>query len=226
MKKKILSVLLVLMLLLCTTAMGAGKLKITDMNLILYSGKDSGYFYAKVENVGDAPVGVGSGDLVLFTEDDNILLTESYVTTTPYYAVLQPGEYLYIKEYLWDDALKTTPVGEYKFSIPVRDRASEMTQVSWEAEYEPSGEKYDNYIYVTFTNETDTPRYNFYVTAALYDEEGELIYVDSKTLYDTAVHPGSTVTVQFYVDSSMIEEYWANDIVPTSIDAIVCFLND
>lgn len=44
MKKKILSVLLVLMLLLCTTAMGAGKLKITDMNLILYSGKDSGYF--------------------------------------------------------------------------------------------------------------------------------------------------------------------------------------
>lgn len=226
MKKKILSVLLVLMLLLCTTAMGAGKLKITDMNLILYSGKDSGYFYAKVENIGDAPVGVGYGDLVLFSENGDILLTESYVTTSPSNTVLQPGEYLYVEEYLWGDALKTTPVGEYKFSIPVRDRATEMTQIPCEATFELSGDKYDNYIYVTFTNTTDTPRYDFYVTAALYDAEGELIFVDSNILSSIAVHPGATLTVRMYIDSSMIEEYWANDIVPTSIDAIVCFLND
>lgn len=226
MKKKVLSVLLVLMLLLSVAALGEGKLKITQKNLIIYSGDDSGYFYAKVENVGDAPIGVGYGDLVLFSEDDEIILTENYVSPSPSGAILQPGEYLYIKEYLWDDALLTTPVADYKFSLPSSDRADEMGKVPCEGTFELSGDKYGNYIYVTFTNTTGMPRYDFYVNVALFDAEGNLIFVDSDKLSSLAIHPEGTVTLKLYIDSSMMEHYLLNNIVPNSVDAIVCYLNE
>lgn len=49
------------------TALAEGKLKVTEKNLLVYAGDDNGYFYAKVENVGDVAVGVDSGDLVIFS---------------------------------------------------------------------------------------------------------------------------------------------------------------
>lgn len=208
---------------LATPAFAEGKLKATEKNLILFPGETDGYFFAKIENVGDAAVCAGSGDLVLFTEDDDILLTESWVTTIPSYVMLEPGEFLFLKETLWDSALEGATLGDYKFSISADDGDTSIVRVDCEAQLVLEGaDSYENYIYVTFTNTTNDTVFSFYVTAAMYDGEGNLIFVDYDLLSDTAIHPGSTVTQRLYVDSDLMEYFSNNGITPTTADAIVC----
>lgn len=210
--------------LLITPAFAEGKLKATEKNLILIPGDTIGYFYAKIENVGDAAVRVDSGDLVLFTDDDEILLSESYVTTAPAYVTLEPGEYLYLEETLWDSALEGAVLGDYKFSIGTESGSAPIVRVDAEARLELQGaDSYENYLYVTFTNTTDETVFRFFVTVAMYDQEGNLIYTDFTILSDTAVHPGSTVTQRLAVDSDLMEYYAANGITPASAEAIVCY---
>lgn len=225
--KKMVALVLVLVIAFSASAVAEGKLKVTEKNLLLYSGKNTGYFYAKVENVGDAAVGVDSGSLVIFSEDDDIILSKNYITTSPSYAILQPGDYLYVEEFLWDNAIKNAVVGDYKFSIPTRKGTKSFTKIACDATFSLAGaDSYDNYVYVTFTNPTDKTIYDFYIVAALHDAGGNLIFVDSDSLSNVAIHPGSTVTKKLYVDNDLMEHYEANKIVPTAVDAMVLYPND
>lgn len=225
--KKMTALLLVQVFLFSATALAEGKLKVTEKNLFVYAGDDNGCFYAKVENVGDVAVGVDSGDLVIFSEDDDIILTDSYITTLPSYIVLQPGDYLYVKEFLWNSALKNAAIGDYKFSVPMRKSTKTFTKVPCEATFELEGtDSYENYVYVTFTNTSEEPIYDFYIVAALHDADGNLVFVDSKSLSNVAVHPGSTVTTKLYVDRDLMEHYKMNSIVPATVDAMVLFSNE
>ena len=83
MKKRAIIVLTLIACLASAAVIAEGKLKATEKNLIIYDGQDSGRFYAKIENVGDAPIGTDTGDLVAFSEDDEIIFSENYVTTVP-----------------------------------------------------------------------------------------------------------------------------------------------
>ena len=88
---------LVLALVVClfsVTALAEGKLTVTEKNLIEFEGSSNAYFFAKVENTGDAAIGVGAGKLVGFSSDDDVLVSESYVTANPSSVILQPGESL------------------------------------------------------------------------------------------------------------------------------------
>lgn len=225
--KRVISLFLAAVCLCCflvTPAFAEGKVKATEKNLILFPGDNDGYFFAKIENVGDAAVCVGSGDLVLFNEDDDILLTESWMTTIPSYVMLEPGEFLYLGEYLWDSVLEGATLGDYKFSIGTDSDETTVTRMACEAQLALEGaNSYDNYVYVTFTNTTDETVFSIYVSVAIYDAEGNLIFVDYDLLSDTAIHPGSTVTQRLYVDSDLMDYYEANGITPTTVEAIVCF---
>ena len=88
---------LVLALTIClfsAAALAEGKLTVTEKNLIEFDGSDVAYFFAKVENTGDDAIGVGTGKLVAFSADDEVLISEDYVSTSPNAAILQPGESL------------------------------------------------------------------------------------------------------------------------------------
>lgn len=227
MSKKILALLLALVCLFSSTALAEGKLKATEKNLIVFPEEGTGYFFAKVENAGDAAIGVGSGDFVVFSDDDEILLSQSYVSTIPSYVILEPGEYLYINNFLWDSALEGAVIGDYKFSISGTEYNETLTRFPCEATFDfPGAGTYENYIYVTFTNTTTAPALDCYAIAALYDTEGNLIYVDSINLDDIAVHPGSSVTALLYVNDDLLEYYNANGITPATVDAIVCLVNE
>ena len=96
---------LVLALTIClfsAAALAEGKLTVTEKNLIQLDGSDVAYFFAKVENTGDDAIGVGTGKLVAFSADDEVLISEDYVSTSPNAAILQPGESLYVREWLWE----------------------------------------------------------------------------------------------------------------------------
>ena len=78
-------------------------------------------------------------------------------------------------------------------------------------------------MYVTFENTTDEARYDFYVTAALYDTNGNLILVDTNCISEIAVHPGSSLTVKMYIDKDVLWHYKENGIEPDTIDAMVYY---
>lgn len=78
-----------------------------------------------------------------------------------------------------------------------------------------------NYMYATFTNETDEPVYGISVVLALLDADGNILYMDDASMYsDKAVMPGSSITVRENVDSNFIEYFEKNGLVPASVDAI------
>ena len=197
MLKKVISLLLIVACCFTTTAFAEGKLKATEKNLIVYG--TGSYFFAKVENVGDAPIATGNGDLVLFTEDDEILLSTNYVSTLPSDVVLEPGESLFVRDSEWEDALETNPVTDYKFSIsPSNYSADTIIQVPSEATFEYSEEDlYDNYVYVTLTNTTDAPVSNFYVVAALRDLMGKAVESDE---YKTQIESLGMQYITLYGD--------------------------
>ena len=126
--KRIVALLLALTIcLFSAAALAEGKLTVTEKNLIEFADSDTAYFFAKVENTGDAAIGVGAGKLVGFSSDDDVLVSESYVTANPSSVILQPGESLYVSDSIWESALETADIADFKFSMDTEDYVSEVT---------------------------------------------------------------------------------------------------
>lgn len=201
-----------------------GSVNVADKTAYIFSGKDSGYFYAKVENDGDTPAGVDNGKLVLFSGNDDILVTSDYVNAYPSRVVLNPGEYTYISEFLWDSNLKNQTIGDIKFSIDTTDQGTAVERIPCEAAYEINGsDSYDNYVHVTITNEADQARKGYYLVVALFDTAGNLVYVDTNQYENVSLHPGSTATFSLYIDSDNVNYFESGGIQIGSVDAIVYY---
>lgn len=225
--RRLVAIMLALAMLFGVNCLAEGKLSVTQKNLIIYDGDDNGYFYAKVENTGDAPIGIGTGKLVAFSPDDEIVLSENYVSAYPGRVILAPGECAYAKEFIWDSAVKDQEISDYKFSMDTYDYGQEVVYLPCEAEISLKGaDTFDNYVYVTFTNTTEKTIYGLTVTVAMTGEAGELLFVDGSSAETLGVHAGSTVTLKLYVDNDLMEYYDAHDLHPTTVDATVCYSAD
>lgn len=218
--KRFAALALFIALLLSAVAMAEGQLTVVEKNVVIQPEDGAGYFYARIENTGDAPVIYDYGQLVILSEEEEILETESYVTCSPSRLVLQPGEYAYVVEYLWNSAFEDAQIGEVKFTVTAGDRWGTNTAPA-PCEATVDDLAYDQYIYVTFTNDTEGTVYGYYVVVALHDREGNLVYVDGNQFTNLGVHPGSVVTLKFYVNSDLIEYYKANGITVDSVEALV-----
>jgi len=205
----------------------AGEVSVTDKTAFIFPGKDSGYFYAKIENTGDAPIGVDSCQMVLFSDADDILETSSYISTYPSRLILNPGEYTYISEFLWNSSLKNQTIGDVKFSTSDTDKGREVRTIPCEVALDMKGsDSFDNYINVTVTNEDSEVRYKYYLVVALMDTAGNLIYVDENAYEHVGLHPGSTATFGLYIDNDIVEYYEANGIEVGSVDALVYYVEE
>lgn len=208
-------------------ALAAGEVNVTDKTAFIFPGKDSGYFYAKIENTGDAPVGVDSGQMVLFSNEDDILETSSYISTYPNRLILNPGEYTYIREFLWNSSLENQTVGDVKFTVSDTDKGREVRKIPCEVSLDMQGsDSFENYINVTVTNEDSEVRYNYYLVVALMDTAGNLIYVDENAYEHVGLHPGSTATFGLYIDNDIVEYFEANGIEAGSVDALVYYIEE
>ena len=225
-KRLICSTVLGMAMMSCA-ALAAGEVSVTDKTAFIFPGDDSGYFYAKIENTGDAPVGVDSGQMVLFSDNDSILETSSYVTTYPNRLVLDPGEYTYVSEFLWNSTLKNQTIGDVKFTVGETDRGNDVRQIPCEASLDLKGsDSFDNYVNVTITNEESEIRYSYYMVVALTDTAGNLIYVDKQAYEHVGLHPGCTVTFGLYIDNKIVEYFETNGIEVGPVDALVYYKED
>lgn len=198
----------------------ASGLEVTEKNFIEFAGENTAYFFAKVENTGSSTIYPDSGKLVGFSSNDDIVISEDYVTTQPSRLALAPGEYVYVENYIFDTALETSDVSDYKFSLEAEDSGYSFEQIPCEVTTEFHGEN-DNYIIVTFSNDTDEILYDFYVTVALYDSSNHLIFADGDSTPVFGIHPGSTVSIKMYVENALFDYYQANNIQPGMADALV-----
>lgn len=218
--KKLLSIALAIILLLSLQmAFAEEKLKITEKSLFVKDDKNAAFF-AKVENVGDKASYVGNFGIVGFDEDDEIVVTEDYISSLPYGILLQPGESAYIGRDIYNDGVKK--IKDYKTSIKVSDYGNNYKPFESKAEMDLKGtDDYDNFINVTFTNTDDKPMKGYYVVAAMYDKDNNLIYVNME--YDNRIllHPNCTITVKCNVNQDLMKYYEENKIVP---DKVVSFV--
>ena len=180
----------------------------------------NGYFFAKVQNDGNEAINLGSGKLVGFSENDDIILSENYVSSYPSRITLQPGEYVYYREYVFNDSLETNDVADIRFSVETASSAESVSTIPCEVTYEIN-DSYDSYVYVTFSNESDDILYDTFITIALYDTDGNLMFVDGDSISALGVHPNSTVTIKASIDGDLVDYYAENEIEISSADAFV-----
>ena len=222
--KKLVAFMLVVILAFCTAvAVAEGKLTVTSKNAIIKIGNDSGIFVARVENTGDESIYYDNGKLVIFSADDDVLVSGNYIYSSPSDVLLKPGEYTYCYDFLWDSSLKNAKIGEIKFSVTSNTRGNNYEQIPATAVLDLSGnESFTyNYVNVTFANTTDDILYGAYVVTAITDDENNLVYVDRQD--NMGIHPGSTVTVKMYIDSDYINYYEINGIKLANVEARVYY---
>lgn len=144
------------------------------------------------------------------------------MSTAPDEVYLEPGEYAYVRENIYDDALDTAEVADCKFSIRAVDNGEEYEKLTSEAKihFEPDEED-DNYVDVTFTNTTDEILYDYKIVAALYDQNGELLFINTEMVSGIGVHPGSTITVRLYIYEDILMYFCREGLTPTTVDALV-----
>ena len=226
MKKLTFMVALFLCIAFCFTisAYGEGKLTVTDKVFVIPEGDDSGYFGAKVENTGDEAIAVDTGSLVIMSQNAEILSTSNYVYCVPGDIILEPGEYVYAYEFVWDSNLEDKDIGECMISFGTDDRGTKYDIVKCDAAYDFIGEdSYENYMYVTINNTTDRQVYDMRIVIALYDTEGNLMFVKNDIASSFAIHPGSSITVRAYIDNDAMKYFEENDLKPGSIEAFAYF---
>ena len=223
--KKSFAVLLILVLLCASSnALAAGKLSVTQENFWVVSDWSTyAYAYAKVENVGNKPIKVNAGVLEVYDKEGDAITSTDYMNA--YAAYLQPGEYTYARLYTEiKEKEQVEQVDDYMLTITGKSDSSRYNlRLPVETELQldvKDGWATHNYMYVTITNNTEEPIYNIAVVIALLDADGNILTLDSNSLYSFAITPGSSIILREEISSSLMEYCEKNGITPASADAI------
>lgn len=224
MSKKFLLIPVLIAVLCCAAAAFAeAEFTVTDKILITAEGDSEGFFFAKIENTGDTGAYTEwGGKLFGFSEDDDIILSEEYVSTSPSTIYLEPGDYAYIDEWIYESGLQTSTVVDYRFSIKAGTYGTKYTKQPCIADVQySSSETSDNYVNVTIANVSSEILQDFYITSAIYDQNGELIYVAGDAFETLGITPGSTVIIKQAITRDVAAYFARNKLVPTTVDAIL-----
>lgn len=223
---KKLTALILSVILVCFYAAGLADaaFTVTSQSTYVYPGKDTGAYFARVENTGDTGAYFGDGKLTLLNEQNEKLLSVDYISANPYGIWLEPGEAAYVSEYLWGTALLNASVFDAQLSVQKGEYGYTYKKIPLEAEIDmPEDQAYENFINVTFTNTTDEILFGGAIVCAMMDAQDNLIFVSTNT-YDTiGVHPGSTITAKLYVDYDMALYFQTNNIKPARAEAILYY---
>ncbi|MBR4711114.1 MAG: hypothetical protein IKP10_03710 [Clostridia bacterium] len=229
MRKHIVITLALALALIClmVPALAAGKLTVTQENFhVVNSYSIYGYAFARVENTGDKPVEYSAALLEIYNKDGDTLASDTYPTVHGKY--LQPGEYAYLSIYERVEGIDTyLDVDDYILNVTGKSSSSGTRTLKLESDtatYTPDLQitKYSkrNRMECTITNRTGEPIYDLTVVMALLDADGNILDVESHSLYSyVGLNPGSSITVRLDVSDAMREAYEREGLVPARVDA-------
>lgn len=232
--KRFVICLLALVLLLSTGALpvsAAGKLSVVQeaFYVLPYLDYHAGYVYAEVRNIGDKPVEFNGGLLELYDPEGNSIEAENYLRCYPDF--LDAGEtgYMYMQQSVKeatdksfiDDYLLTITGKGAKENPVIRMQTADAKLVTEDSAYWSR-----SYFYADVTNTSADIAYEFYVVFALKDAEGKILYADSCNPSYVGLKPDNTVQIRLSVDSDLIEYFAANNITPSTVEAIAYVKQD
>ena len=184
-------------------------------------GNDYVYVFARVENTSDKEVAITNPVFEIYDANDDLIKSEEYLTCEP--SVLQPGEYAYLYKSMYlDDGIAAADVADYVMDVSIKnDSYYTYTRFPVTVEYiEKDPNNGDRpMIYATITNNTDETVFDMRIIAALMNDIGEVVYVNTNST-SMGLLPGSSVVFPLYVDSTVYSYMQNNGITPVSCDAI------
>ncbi|MDO4620822.1 MAG: hypothetical protein Q4B09_09410 [Lachnospiraceae bacterium] len=198
----------------------AGKLEVTQENFHIFG--NYAYAYARVENTGDRPIKIQAGILEVFDAEGENITSADYINS--FGSILQPEEYTYVSMYVSLDDSQVAEVDDYMLTVTGK---SDLDYTTTRFAVEPDFQKdvqdgywnYD-YMYGKVTNETDETVYNMQVGLALLDDEENILYLDSSSLYNYGIEPGSAVTYRTSLYDTYKEALEKEGLTATHVDAV------
>ena len=228
MKKIVCLMLAAVLCVAAIPAMAAGRLNVVQENYHYMGGfMNYVYAYAKVENVGDRPIKVNAGVLEIYDAAGEVLTSTDYENA--YATYLQPGEYTYVSMY--ENLEEGQIPADYMMTLTGKSENDKIAfRLPVEAKFEMNvtdGWWEHNYLYATVTNPTEEILYDAEVVFALLDTAGNIICIESKSMYDeVGIMPGQSLMIRLDISSSFTEYYDEKGIVPASVDALAYVLKD
>ena len=209
------------------TTLAADGLEVTQKNFYelesMYSFGNA-YLFAKVENTSSNVLALGTGKFVGFNQNDDIILTNEYIGLGISGFQLKPGEYTYVREYFFDSELSKDDVADYRFSMETSKWGwgdTKTEKISCEAEYSIEGSNFEkNYIDMAITNEKEEAVFGVYVSAAILDEAGNILFVEEDALDTVGIGPQSTIIVRLPLENEILEYFEKKQIEPFDVDAV------
>lgn len=231
MKRSLCGFVMIVMLatMIMGTALAAGKLSVVQEKFIVmpYITYHAGYVYAEVKNVGDKPVEFDGGLLEMYDAQGNSIESTNWIGCYP--EVLGAGEtgYAYASQSV-EAATETSFIDDYLLTITgkgAKGRSTVYLPIT-NKQYLEVKDPYYSYsnISADLENTTDATVRDFYAAFALKDAEGKLLYVTSCQPSYVGIKPGSSVEILVRVDSAITEYFTANNIIPTTVEAIAYFI--
>lgn len=218
---------LICALALSSTAFAAGKLTVADDTMVVcesYEGYTA-YIYAVLENTGDKPIEFNAGLIELLDENGDAIDAEDYLYCYP--GIINPGEKGYLETHInVEEAESADFIDDYTLDVSGKS-ASENTNVMLDCTATPcmmpysytSTTEYPT-IVITVTNNTEETVREIYTAFALYDEAGEVMYVDAYSPSYIGIPAGSSVDINVTVDSDVYEYWTANGMEPATVEAV------
>lgn len=198
-----------LVMLGASCALAAGQATITQQMAQTYSYYDThyAYYFAQIENTGDVPILLDSGNLEFYDAEGQTIYQTSVYAFHP--AVLGPGERAVVREYTNLDA--PDALASFKFDLSAREAsAGSIVYVNCVGSFSQmalSDSEYMTTITAAVTNDQADMLRNMMIVYMLYDADGKLIFVDTLSPNFLSVYPGSTVELSTTVDEE-IETTW------------------
>ena len=228
MKKIVCLMLAAVLCIAAIPAMAAGRLNVVQENYHYVGGfMNYVYAYAKVENKGDRPIKVNAGVLEIYDAAGEVLTSTDYENA--YATYLQPGEYTYVQMY--EDLEDGQVPADYMMTLTGKSENDKIAfrlpvEASFELDVKDGWWEY-NYLYATVTNPTEEILYDAEVVFALLDGAGNIICIESKSLYsEVGIMPGQSLMIRLDISSSFTDYYDEKGIVPASVDALAYVLQD
>ena len=223
--RKALVLFLALGLLLAAIPAGAaGKLSVDQENVyVINSYSVYTYCFAKVSNVGDKPIKVNNALLEIMDKDGNPITSTDYFNG--YAKYLEPGEYTYLRMYETIKDRPATDVSDYSLTVTGKSDMNYSNQrlpvVSEYKEKVSEGYSSYDYMFATVTNNTKETIFDIVVVMALLDAEGQILFMADAYMYSgKGLTPGSSMVIKERVDSTFVEYFANNNLVPAKVDAI------
>ena len=199
-------------------ASAEGHISVTDQAFLELEQLGTVYFYARLENDGDAPVSPNYGILKGYTENGDPVIDDSYIFALFGQKPLEPGESTYVKAVFRDVYEDIT---DYEFTMlsvsgdvgtqNIEEIIPTETDLGLDVIVDSTKRTARSYVEVVVTNDTDEIWDRTYVVAALYDEDNNLLCIADYYFSNIEIYPNTAVKLKVQISPNFINYFNAQN---------------